>query len=145
VAAKKAVNNAVHDEVEAFLQDNAGPDAPRMENVQLQGLFADADVETMEKGVERGLQLLKKIEASLEGGKDLADVDAFKQQIQNIRKQAEQKRTVIGVVGNTGAGKSSVINALLDEERLGESVSAPIVLPLGGARVALRILCIGQC
>ena len=26
--------------------------------------------------------------------------------------------TVIGVVGNTGAGKSSVINAMLDEERL---------------------------
>lgn len=27
-------------------------------------------------------------------------------------------RTIIGVVGNTGAGKSSVINALLDEERI---------------------------
>lgn len=26
--------------------------------------------------------------------------------------------TIIGVVGNTGAGKSSVINAMLDEERL---------------------------
>ena len=25
---------------------------------------------------------------------------------------------VLGVVGNTGAGKSSVINAMLDEERL---------------------------
>lgn len=27
-------------------------------------------------------------------------------------------KTIIGVVGNTGAGKSSVINALLDEERI---------------------------
>ena len=27
-------------------------------------------------------------------------------------------KTIIGVVGNTGAGKSSVINAMLDEERL---------------------------
>lgn len=30
----------------------------------------------------------------------------------------QQRRTIAGVVGNTGAGKSSVINAVLDEERL---------------------------
>ncbi|KAL8802146.1 MAG: hypothetical protein Q9182_004012 [Xanthomendoza sp. 2 TL-2023] len=33
-------------------------------------------------------------------------------------KQAVKTRTVIGVVGHTGAGKSSVINAILDHERL---------------------------
>ena len=35
-----------------------------------------------------------------------------------LREQAVRAKTVIGVVGNTGAGKSSVINAILDEERL---------------------------
>lgn len=35
-----------------------------------------------------------------------------------LQTQSKTTRTVVGVVGNTGAGKSSVINALLDEERL---------------------------
>jgi GTPase SAR1 family protein len=38
--------------------------------------------------------------------------------IDKLSLRRKRKRTIIGVVGNTGAGKSSVINALMDEERL---------------------------
>ncbi|KAI9753132.1 MAG: Protein kinase C signaling pathway involved MAPKK protein [Chaenotheca gracillima] len=39
-------------------------------------------------------------------------------QNESLKTEAKQTRTIVGVVGNTGAGKSSVINAMLDEERL---------------------------
>jgi predicted GTPase len=40
------------------------------------------------------------------------------QQIEALQKHKVDTPTIIGVVGNTGAGKSSVVNAMLEEERL---------------------------
>lgn len=85
--------------------------------IQLQTLFKDVPVEIMERGIKRGLDLLDKITTSMSTAEN-EETKAWMAQIDKIRKQAEVQRTVIGVVGNTGAGKSSVINALLDEERL---------------------------
>ncbi|KAL1961295.1 hypothetical protein VTO42DRAFT_23 [Malbranchea cinnamomea] len=38
--------------------------------------------------------------------------------VEGLRKRTGKPRIIIGVLGSTGAGKSSLINALLDEERL---------------------------
>ncbi|KAE8844038.1 hypothetical protein HRS9122_05141 [Pyrenophora teres f. teres] len=47
-----------------------------------------------------------------------ADLKAWIDAIEKLLQQTIRTRTVVGVVGNTGSGKSSVINAMLDEERL---------------------------
>ncbi|KAG9930480.1 hypothetical protein KCU86_g8172, partial [Aureobasidium melanogenum] len=72
----------------------------------------------LEAGVKHGVQMLDRLVQALEPGKETEDIRQWLQQIEVVRQEATGARTVIGVVGNTGAGKSSVINAILDEERL---------------------------
>ncbi|KAI7160752.1 hypothetical protein KC349_g3303 [Hortaea werneckii] len=69
-------------------------------------------------GVQAGLKVLKELSEPLKQLTDSGDATAWLAQIEDVRKLAVRNRTVVGVVGNTGAGKSSVINAILDEERL---------------------------
>ncbi|KAI0854147.1 Dynamin family-domain-containing protein [Daldinia vernicosa] len=73
--------------------------------------------ETLESGVTIGVDLLDQLKVHLSTFKNL-DVDTWLDTINTLKESAKPTRTVVGVVGNTGAGKSSVINALLDEERL---------------------------
>ncbi|KAK3491869.1 hypothetical protein B0T13DRAFT_518836 [Neurospora crassa] len=56
----------------------------------------------------------------LEAAKNLEDTSAAQwlKLINDVQSRAKPTRTIVGVVGNTGAGKSSVISAVLDEERL---------------------------
>jgi predicted GTPase len=74
--------------------------------------------------LEAEVKSVKKFLASLKaplseaGNEAQKDSQYFVQQIELLESQSVDTPTIIGVVGNTGAGKSSVINALLDEERL---------------------------
>ena len=76
-------------------------------------------IELLELGRQKGLAMLESLSEPLHQSL-LYNPDAkhWLDQISNLKAQSGQIRTVIGVVGDTGAGKSSVINALLDEENL---------------------------
>ena len=84
----------------------------------LRELAQDSAPERLEAGVRIGVELLSKLREPLKQLNDHADAENWLAQIEKIRNDAVQTRTVVGVVGNTGSGKSSIINAMLDEERL---------------------------
>ncbi|TFJ99073.1 Nuclear GTPase SLIP-GC [Platysternon megacephalum] len=49
-------------------------------------------------------------------GIDEVHMEEWREQIEKLQKDTKMPKTYIAVVGNTGAGKSSLLNALLDEE-----------------------------
>ncbi|QKX61671.1 uncharacterized protein TRUGW13939_08824 [Talaromyces rugulosus] len=87
------------------------------DGLSLQTLFADCDSQGLETAINHGINVLDRLREPLS---QLSDVDRSQwlQPLEYLQKQAVRPKIIIGVVGNTGAGKSSVINAVLDEERL---------------------------
>lgn len=73
--------------------------------------------ELLEEGVSIGVRVLKSLKEPLEGGAADTAGSEWLQSIIDLEGLAKPTRTIVGVVGNTGAGKSSVISAVLDEER----------------------------
>ncbi|KAI0432051.1 hypothetical protein F5Y09DRAFT_302853 [Xylaria sp. FL1042] len=92
-------------------------DAEPSEPDYLQHLCNNKSPETLEAAVSVAADLLDQLQETL-GTCTTPGVDAWIKTIADLRQRTTVTRTVVGVVGNTGAGKSSVINALLDEERL---------------------------
>ena len=78
----------------------------------LRQLAMDTTPERLEAGVKAGVDVLDKLQEPLSHLKDHPDAESWLEQIAKVRNEAIQTRTVVGVVGNTGAGKSSVINAM---------------------------------
>ncbi|KAK3954249.1 hypothetical protein QBC32DRAFT_384967 [Pseudoneurospora amorphoporcata] len=101
----------------------AHDDEPRIDLQWLQALVDNSEkrsVDVLERAVRVGVKALEGLKGPLEAAKDIDDTSAAQwlNLISNVQSRAKPTRTIVGVVGNTGAGKSSVISAVLDEERL---------------------------
>ena len=80
-------------------------------------LFDGRTPEQLEESVERGIELLAGLKKTVESQPSKGTAQWLKA-IHDVQSQAVRSKTIVGVVGATGAGKSSVINAMLDEDRL---------------------------
>lgn len=86
---------------------------------RLQKLIGGASPDHLECEVRNNHKFLDTLrQAFEEEGTQSPDLQHWIRQISNLQNHKVDTATIIGVVGNTGAGKSSVINAILDEERL---------------------------
>jgi hypothetical protein len=91
----------------------------RPTDIFLRQVIEKESPELLEAGVKQAFKVLDSLQETFsQYSRTSADANAWVKAIEKLKSQAERKPTVVGVVGNTGAGKSSVINALLNEERL---------------------------
>lgn len=112
-----------HFDPEAVFNREPSPEMDSQEETKptdqnIREVIAQTNPETLEAGVERSVEILESLKHMLSQYKSNQEVQTWIYAVDKLIPQAARKRTVVGVVGNTGAGKSSVINALLDEERL---------------------------
>ncbi|KAK5708963.1 hypothetical protein LTR17_020189 [Elasticomyces elasticus] len=118
-------NADVDDDYKPRAQDEPFPasqeqedEKPQKRGAQIQALLKETSPERLEAAVTAGAKVLDELRLPLLNLPGNNDAVSWLEQIETVRKLAARTRTIVGVVGNTGAGKSSVINAMLDEERL---------------------------
>ncbi|CCC08425.1 unnamed protein product [Sordaria macrospora k-hell] len=84
----------------------------------LQQLISETSIVRLEAALETGNDVLREIRSAFADATSVEEVAKWVKQADELLAQSRKQRTVVGVVGSTGAGKSSMINAVLDEENL---------------------------
>lgn len=99
-------------------QESASQEETKPTDESIRKIIEYQDPSVLEAGVARSMNILGDLKGIFAKHAEHPDAVAWTEAIDKLIPQAQRKRTIVGVVGNTGAGKSSVINAMLDEERL---------------------------
>jgi GTPase SAR1 family protein len=85
----------------------------------IQKILDQGNSDVLEAGVAESVRILATLRHCFaQHTSPSGNTQSWIDSIDKLSLRRKKKRTIVGVVGNTGAGKSSVINALLDEERL---------------------------
>ncbi|TDZ99668.1 Nuclear GTPase SLIP-GC [Colletotrichum sidae] len=96
--------------------------APSPTSRKVDGQLTNCDdhtLESLEKSVKMGKDVLNNLECALAAAPaDENQASVWLSEIKDMQSRSQPAKTVVGVVGSTGAGKSSVINAILEEETL---------------------------
>ncbi len=88
-------------------------------NVQyLQRLCEEPSLEALEAGLETAFETLDEIKCALKKASNVTGIADIIRSIDTVKEKATPQAVTVGVVGSTGAGKSSIINSVLDEESL---------------------------
>lgn len=99
---------------------NDGSPTPHLECetfTNLERIRSSSAPDTIGQGVKLGLKVLDGLRALLNSeSKDGNEAARWIGRFDTLKRKLKETRTVVGILGNTGAGKSSLINALLDEE-----------------------------
>ncbi|KAE8352011.1 hypothetical protein BDV28DRAFT_162005 [Aspergillus coremiiformis] len=78
----------------------------------------DPRIRALESAVKTGVLALEKLRQLFEGTDvRMGDTD-WNAEVANVLSYSQTEKVIIGVVGATGAGKSSLINAIVDEENI---------------------------
>ncbi|RYP36811.1 hypothetical protein DL767_003201 [Monosporascus sp. MG133] len=84
----------------------------------LQKVVTSDSVEDLERGTEVGITVLNAIAQRLSHENGCRDASNWLRSMKDLLPQAKAPQYILGVVGATGQGKSSLINALLQETRM---------------------------
>lgn len=90
---------------------------------QLSASMSELSLNDIESHVRTAFKCIDKLGAALAPnaltvGESETDEHRWVKSLSELKAENTPSKVIIGVVGNTGAGKSSVINAILDEERI---------------------------
>lgn len=80
--------------------------------------LTDVSIDARERAAQQGVELIETLKLALEQAPDTVDRAPWEELAKKAIDQFHKKKAIIGIVGGTGVGKTSFINALLDEETL---------------------------